>query len=125
MFKPWYTSVSIIAYVMHILSHHSLLSLMVYLQNICQKNAPPILGVIGPASSEEAIQVQNLLQLFHIPQVGYSTTSSTLSDKKKFQYFVRVVPSDNYQARVMVEIIQKYEWNFVFAVHSEGIPTYE
>ncbi|XP_065222319.1 metabotropic glutamate receptor 5-like isoform X2 [Planococcus citri] len=87
---------------------------------ICEKDAPPILGVIGPASSEEAIQVQNLLQLFHIPQVGYSTTSSALSDKKKFQYFVRVVPSDNFQALVMVEILQKYNWTYVFAVNSEG-----
>ncbi|NXO06085.1 GRM1 protein, partial [Oriolus oriolus] len=41
----------------------------------------PIAGVIGPGSSSVAIQVQNLLQLFDIPQIAYSATSIDLSDK--------------------------------------------
>lgn len=42
----------------------------------CPKNAQeagqakgPLVGIIGPGSSSVALQVQNLLQLFHIPQV--------------------------------------------------------
>lgn len=30
----------------------------------------PLIGVLGPGSSSVALQVQNLLQLFHIPQVS-------------------------------------------------------
>lgn len=41
----------------------------------------PIVGLIGPGSSSVAIQVQNLLQLFNIPQIAYSATSMDLSDK--------------------------------------------
>ncbi|NXR63436.1 GRM1 protein, partial [Rhadina sibilatrix] len=44
----------------------------------------PIAGVIGPGSSSVAIQVQNLLQLFDIPQIAYSATSIDLSDKTLF-----------------------------------------
>ncbi|XP_037099986.1 metabotropic glutamate receptor 1 isoform X1 [Syngnathus acus] len=80
----------------------------------------PIAGVIGPGSSSVAIQVQNLLQLFNIPQIAYSATSIDLSDKTLFKYFLRVVPSDVLQARAMLDIVQRYNWTYVSAVHTEG-----
>ncbi|XP_016150527.1 metabotropic glutamate receptor 1-like [Sinocyclocheilus grahami] len=80
----------------------------------------PIAGVIGPGSSSVAIQVQNLLQLFNIPQIAYSATSIDLSDKTLFKYFLRVVPSDTLQARAMLDIIKHYNWTYVSAVHTEG-----
>lgn len=80
----------------------------------------PIVGVIGPGSSSVAIQVQNLLQLFNIPQIAYSATSIDLSDKTLFQYFLRVVPSDTLQARALLDIVKRYNWTYVSAVHTEG-----
>uniref|UniRef100_A0A8C7Y4M9 Receptor ligand binding region domain-containing protein n=1 Tax=Oryzias sinensis TaxID=183150 RepID=A0A8C7Y4M9_9TELE len=80
----------------------------------------PIVGLIGPGSSSVAIQVQNLLQLFNIPQIAYSATSMDLSDKSLFKYFMRVVPSDMQQARAMVDIVRRYGWSYVSAIHTEG-----
>ncbi|XP_077360646.1 glutamate receptor, metabotropic 5a isoform X2 [Festucalex cinctus] len=80
----------------------------------------PIVGLIGPGSSSVAIQVQNLLQLFNIPQIAYSATSMTLSDKSLFKYFMRVVPSDMQQARAMVDIVKRYNWSYVSAINTEG-----
>nr|XP_020463647.1 metabotropic glutamate receptor 1-like [Monopterus albus] len=80
----------------------------------------PIVGVIGPGSSSVAIQVQNLLQLFNIPQIAYSATSIDLSDKTLFKYFLRVVPSDTLQARALLDILKRYNWTYVSAVHTEG-----
>uniref|UniRef100_A0A8D3B5H4 Metabotropic glutamate receptor 1 n=1 Tax=Scophthalmus maximus TaxID=52904 RepID=A0A8D3B5H4_SCOMX len=80
----------------------------------------PIVGLIGPGSSSVAIQVQNLLQLFNIPQIAYSATSMDLSDKSLFKYFMRVVPSDMQQARAMVDIVKRYSWSYVSAIHTEG-----
>ncbi|XP_024122421.1 metabotropic glutamate receptor 1b isoform X3 [Oryzias melastigma] len=80
----------------------------------------PIVGVIGPGSSSVAIQVQNLLQLFNIPQIAYSATSIDLSDKTLFKYFLRVVPSDTLQARAMLDIVKRHNWTYVSAVHTEG-----
>ncbi|XP_060907997.1 metabotropic glutamate receptor 1 isoform X2 [Labrus mixtus] len=80
----------------------------------------PIAGVIGPGSSSVAIQVQNLLQLFNIPQIAYSATSIDLSDKTLFKYFLRVVPSDTLQARAMLDIVKLHNWTYVSAVHTEG-----
>lgn len=60
------------------------------------------------------------MQLFQIPQVGYSATSRDLSDKSRFSYFMRVVPSDYYQAQVMIDIVRHYNWTYVSAVHTDG-----
>ncbi|KAF5273496.1 hypothetical protein FQA39_LY07513 [Lamprigera yunnana] len=79
----------------------------------------PLIGVVGPGASSVALQVQNLLQLFHIPQVGYSTTSKDLSDKSRFNYFQRVVPSDYYQAQVMLDIVRYHGWTYVSAVNTD------
>uniref|UniRef100_A0A4W4DSA6 Metabotropic glutamate receptor 5 n=1 Tax=Electrophorus electricus TaxID=8005 RepID=A0A4W4DSA6_ELEEL len=84
------------------------------------KGKKPIVGLIGPGSSSVAIQVQNLLQLFNIPQIAYSATSMDLSDKSLYKYFMRVVPSDAQQARAMVDIVKRYNWSYVSAIHTEG-----
>ncbi|XP_018025344.1 metabotropic glutamate receptor 5-like [Hyalella azteca] len=78
-----------------------------------------IVGVVGPGSSDATIQVQNLLKLFNIPQVGYSATSLDLSDKTRFSDFLRVVPSDYYQAQVMVDIVRYYNWTYVSTVYTD------
>jgi hypothetical protein len=79
----------------------------------------PLIGILGPASSSIALQVQNLLQLFSIPQIGYSTTSKDLSDKTRFSSFLRVVPSDYFQAQVMVDIVKHYNWSYIHTVHTD------
>ncbi|XP_014670624.1 PREDICTED: metabotropic glutamate receptor 1-like [Priapulus caudatus] len=90
--------------------------------SLCAKpTSKNIAGVVGPGSSTVTIPVQNLLQLFGIPQIGYSATAQTLSDKNVFKYFLRVVPSDEFQAQVMVDIIKHYNWTYVSAVHTEGV----
>ncbi|GFY78404.1 metabotropic glutamate receptor 1 [Trichonephila inaurata madagascariensis] len=84
------------------------------------KTLKNLVGVIGPGSSTVTIQVQNLLQLFNIPQIGYSATSRDLSDKSFYKYFLRVVPSDFYQAQVMVDVVRFYNWTYVSTVHTDG-----
>lgn len=77
-------------------------------------------GVVGPSYSTTAVQVASLLRLFDVPQVSYAATSSELSDKDRFEYFVRTVPADSFQARAMVDIIRNMNWTTVFAVYSRG-----
>ncbi|XP_075551881.1 metabotropic glutamate receptor 5-like isoform X2 [Dermacentor variabilis] len=79
-----------------------------------------LVGVIGPGSSAVTIQVQNLLQLFNIPQIGYSATSRQLSSKQFFKYFLRVVPSDQYQSQMMVDTLLMYNWTYISTVNTEG-----
>ncbi|XP_066582766.1 metabotropic glutamate receptor 2 isoform X2 [Prorops nasuta] len=79
-----------------------------------------ISGVVGAASSVTSIQVANLLRLFRIPQVSFFSTSPELSNKQRFEYFTRTIPSDTYQVKAMVEIIKKMGWSYVSIIYEES-----
>ncbi|XP_060651780.1 LOW QUALITY PROTEIN: metabotropic glutamate receptor 2 [Drosophila nasuta] len=87
-----------------------------------------ISGVVGAASSVTSIQVANLLRLFRIPQVSYFSTSPELSNKQRFEYFSRTIPSDHYQVKAMVEIVKSMGWTYVSIIYEEsnyGIKAFE
>ncbi len=80
----------------------------------------PVAGVVGGSYSTVSIQVANLFRLFRIPQVSYASTSVTLSDKSRFDYFARTVPPDNFQAKAMADIVRYFNWTYVSTVASQG-----
>ncbi|KAM7342468.1 mangetout [Cochliomyia hominivorax] len=87
-----------------------------------------ISGVVGAASSVTSIQVANLLRLFRIPQVSFFSTSPELSNKQRFEYFSRTIPSDHYQVKAMVEIVKRMGWSYVSIIYEEsnyGIKAFE
>ncbi|KOB72318.1 Metabotropic X receptor, partial [Operophtera brumata] len=79
-----------------------------------------ISGVVGAASSVTSVQVANLLRLFRIPQVSFFSTSPELSNKARFEYFTRTIPSDLHQARAMVAIVKKLGWKYVSIIYEES-----
>ncbi|CAB0028906.1 unnamed protein product [Trichogramma brassicae] len=96
----------------------------------CNKTAvrKVIAGVVGAASSVTSIQVANLLRLFRIPQVSFFSTSPELSNKQRFEYFTRTIPSDHYQVKAMVEIIKQMNWTYVSVIYEEsnyGVKAFE
>uniref|UniRef100_A0AAG5D393 G-protein coupled receptors family 3 profile domain-containing protein n=1 Tax=Anopheles atroparvus TaxID=41427 RepID=A0AAG5D393_ANOAO len=87
-----------------------------------------ISGVVGAASSVTSIQVANLLRLFKIPQVSFFSTSPELSNKQRFEYFSRTIPSDHYQVKAIVDIVQKLGWSYISIIYEEsnyGIKAFE
>ncbi|XP_054721404.1 metabotropic glutamate receptor 6-like [Uloborus diversus] len=92
----------------------------------CPDGSSPIIrhkkisGVLGAASSVTSIQVANLLRLFKIPQVSFFSTSPELSNKNRFEYFLRTVPSDTNQADAMVQIIQRLNWTYISILYEES-----
>ncbi|XP_020294565.1 metabotropic glutamate receptor 2-like [Pseudomyrmex gracilis] len=96
----------------------------------CNKTAvrKVISGVVGAASSVTSIQVANLLRLFKIPQVSFFSTSPELSNKQRFEYFTRTIPSDHYQVKAMVDIVKAMNWSYVSIIYEEsnyGIKAFE
>ncbi|XP_076365408.1 metabotropic glutamate receptor 2-like [Tachypleus tridentatus] len=92
----------------------------------CPDGSSPVIrqkiisGVLGAASSVTSIQVANLLRLFKIPQVSFFSTSPELSNKQRYEYFLRTVPSDTNQAQAMVEIIKILNWTYVSILYEES-----
>ena len=75
----------------------------------------PISALIGPTDSGSAILVGSLLQVVNIPAISPSATSVELNSELFKDYF-RMVPPDDWQAKVMAEIIEFFNWTYVAAV---------
>ena len=91
--------------------------------NICtdsEDRPAPIMGVVGTVSSGTAVTVASLLRLFRLPQVSYGATSPDLSNRDEYEYFTRTVPSDDSQAKAIIDIIVRLEWSAVFVISSSG-----
>ncbi|KAH7732252.1 metabotropic glutamate receptor 3-like protein [Aphelenchoides avenae] len=85
------------------------------IRHLSRKN---VVAVVGASYSSVTVQVANLLRLFRIVQVSPASTNADLSDKSRFEYFARTVPSDNYQARAMIDIAVHFNWTYVSLVYS-------
>ena len=80
----------------------------------------PISGVVGAASSSNSRAAADILGLFRIPQISYSSSSARLSDKDRYGYFLRTVPPDNYQAEAMISLVDALNASYFSLLYSSG-----
>ena len=76
-------------------------------------------GVLGSAFTDSSILVANILGLFEIPQISYEATGAILSDKTRYNYFFRTIPSDILQVRAIASLIHRFNWTYIFVFYSE------
>ena len=77
-------------------------------------------GVIGASASFVSRPVASLLRIFQIPQVSYSSSSPLLSNRDRYSYFFRTIPSDNEQARAIFDLILYFNWDHISLIYSNN-----
>ncbi|KAL4597489.1 hypothetical protein GN956_G26003 [Arapaima gigas] len=80
---------------------------------------PPILGIVGDPASTQSIAMSRVLGLFRLPLVSYYATCSCLSNKREYPSFFRTIPSDAFQVKAMIQILQQYHWTWVGLIVSD------
>ncbi|XP_060929502.1 extracellular calcium-sensing receptor-like [Limanda limanda] len=81
------------------------------LQEACV-GPPPVLGIVGDPFSTFSIATSDVMGLFKLPIVSYFATCSCLSDRQRFPSFFRTIPSDAFQVRAMIQILQHFGWTW-------------
>ena len=81
---------------------------------------PPTSGIVGAANSRVSVPVASLGRLFQMPQISYSASSALLSNRDRYGYFYRTIPPDSQQARAMVDVLLKFNWTYVSAIHIQN-----
>ncbi len=89
------------------------------------KPKTPISVLIGPDTSLATLNVQRLLSFIEVPQVGFAATSDILDDKFVNTYFLRVVPSQSFQMKALVDMLKYFNWTYVSVVYTEGHTGYD
>lgn len=78
-----------------------------------------IVAVIGGAGSKISKAAGYVLGVSSIPQISYSSTSPSLSNKANFPSFLRTIPPDYVQAQVMADLVTFYNWTYVSTVATD------
>eukprot|EP00794_Sanderia_malayensis_P004563 gene4563-5160_t len=81
----------------------------------------PVVGVVGPSTSDEAILASSALGVFQIPLISYSASSVDLNDRVKYHNFFRTIPADDVQDAVFVDVLKHFNWTYLSTVNSHGI----
>ncbi|KAL8586195.1 hypothetical protein ACOMHN_021462 [Nucella lapillus] len=87
-------------------------------------NSPtPLAGIIGPSQSERAVAVSELISSLpenqRVPQVSCSATGRALSNKTVYPNFFRVIPPDDAQIQVIIELLTTLRWNYIAIVYTD------
>uniref|UniRef100_A0A3B3SPZ3 Taste receptor, type 1, member 2, tandem duplicate 1 n=1 Tax=Paramormyrops kingsleyae TaxID=1676925 RepID=A0A3B3SPZ3_9TELE len=82
-------------------------------------NLHKVISVTGPSGSTKTLILAPLFMSNLIPMVNPSASSVQLSNKNLYPSFFRTVPSDFYQVRAIVRILQQFQWNWVAFFGSE------
>jgi ABC-type branched-subunit amino acid transport system substrate-binding protein len=53
-------------------------------------------------------------------QVSFFSTSPELSNKQRFEFFSRTIPSDHYQVKAMVDIVILMGWSYISIIYEES-----
>ncbi|KAH9508057.1 hypothetical protein Btru_052726 [Bulinus truncatus] len=76
-----------------------------------------VVGVVGCLSSSCTIATASYFMPQKIPVISYASSTPDLDDKINFPYFLRTVPSDVFQAKVMLRVIQTLKWQYVGLIY--------
>jgi len=79
----------------------------------------PVSAVIGPGYSFLTIPLASLMGLYNIPHISYQASSRLLSKRELYKSFFRTIPSDSNQVLVMLDIMKKFNWNYLIAIGSD------
>ena len=78
-----------------------------------------IIAVIGGAGSKISKAAAYILGVSSIPQISYSSTSPSLSNKANFPSFLRTIPPDHVQAQVMADLVTFFNWTYVSTIATD------
>ncbi|XP_029292078.1 taste receptor type 1 member 1-like [Cottoperca gobio] len=83
------------------------------------KNLSKVMAVVGPFSSSDTLTVAPLFMMNLIPMVSYGAASSAFAEKVKFPSFLRTVHSNKGVIKLIVNIVQHFNWRWVAFLNSD------
>ena len=79
-----------------------------------------VIGIVGPQTSTIAKTISPFMGVFEISMIGIRATSDELSDKSRYEYFVRLVSPDSRLVLPLVEFVKHYGWKYVSVIYTAG-----
>ncbi|XP_040590164.1 LOW QUALITY PROTEIN: extracellular calcium-sensing receptor [Mesocricetus auratus] len=78
----------------------------------CQHDSPQA-ALVGDTRSALSVSMARLLGLYRFPQISYSSSLPSLSDKIQFPSFLRTLTSDLKSSFSVIQLITHFQWSWV------------
>ncbi|XP_062992998.1 vomeronasal type-2 receptor 26-like [Elgaria multicarinata webbii] len=78
-----------------------------------------VMALIGGLTSQNSIQMANILNAYKQPQLSYGSSDPVLRDKIQFPSFYRMTPNEDPQYDGIVELLKHFGWNWIGLMVSE------
>nr|XP_033818241.1 vomeronasal type-2 receptor 26-like [Geotrypetes seraphini] len=77
-------------------------------------NSPrPVAALIENFPAEESYRFYDMFQIYHYPQISYTSQHLYMSDTDKFPYFYRTVPNELHLCAGIGKLLKHFGWNWV------------
>ncbi|XP_062900854.1 extracellular calcium-sensing receptor-like [Mobula hypostoma] len=77
-----------------------------------------VAAIVGCDLSTNSIVAARTMGSFGIPLVSHYSTCSCLSDKGEYPTFFRTIPSDQYQSKILAELVRTFGWTWIGTIRS-------
>ncbi|XP_059842352.1 extracellular calcium-sensing receptor-like [Hypanus sabinus] len=77
-----------------------------------------VAAIVGCDISTSSIVTARTIGSYGIPLVSYFSTCSCLSDKREYPTFLRTIPSDQYQSKILAELVRTFGWTWIGTIRS-------
>ncbi|XP_053120434.1 vomeronasal type-2 receptor 26-like [Hemicordylus capensis] len=99
------------------MTYHTTLDLLFkshrFVPNYTCDNQRSLIAVIGSLGSEISLCMSDVLGLYKIPQLTYSSFAPEENGKAQFPYLYHTVPSESHQYRGIIQLLQHFRWTWV------------
>eukprot|EP01135_Chromosphaera_perkinsii_P002054 Nk52_evm15s216 gene=Nk52_evmTU15s216 len=82
-------------------------------------------GIIGAWNSAVSKQVGVMCSAYGLPQISGASTSPSLSEKKNYPSFVRMVSNDNVALSLQADVVKHYGWKKVAIITTDDAFAYD
>ncbi|XP_059842276.1 extracellular calcium-sensing receptor-like [Hypanus sabinus] len=77
-----------------------------------------VAAIVGCDMSTSSIVTARIMGSFGIPLVSYYSTCSCLSDKREYPTFFRTIPGDQYQSKLLADLVRTFGWTWIGTIRS-------
>nr|XP_033818269.1 vomeronasal type-2 receptor 26-like [Geotrypetes seraphini] len=88
-------------------------------ENFKCNSSDTVAAIIENFPAEESHRFYDTFQMYHYPQISYTSQNLYMSDTRRFPYFYRTVPNELHVCAGIAKLLKHFGWNWVGIISTD------